>query len=543
MINKKNKVEIYDTTLRDGTQQSGINLSLEEKLLITKKLDDLGVDFIEGGFAGSNPKDEEYFKRVKKLNLQNSKIVSFGQTRKANNDTKNDIFIKALLSAETDFVTIVGKASAYQVEKIIKTSLEENINMISDSITFLREKNKKVFFDAEHFFDGYKENPDYSLLCLKAAYNAGASRIILCDTNGGTLPSEIGEITKIVVSKFSDETIIGIHSHNDTDTAVASTLAAVDSGAFQVQGCINGYGERTGNANLISVIANLNLKMGKNTLSNEKNIKQLTDLSHYVSEVANKRPFPFQPFVGKNAFTHKGGMHAAGYLIDPNSFQHIEPNQVGNDSSITISELSGKKSILTRIKSLGLENILDTNDSEKITQIIKDKESKGYAFELADASLDLLIYRSLPNYEQKFELIDFMVIVENKRRSSMGTGWREDNSEHPILSEATIKIKTNDNIMHTAAEGNGPVGALDNAMRKALVDSFPEINKVRLTDFIVRVVEGSTGTGAIVRVLIESSDDKEVWTSVGASSNIIEASWLALSDSMEWFLIKHSQSD
>ena len=541
-MNKKNKVEIYDTTLRDGTQQSGINLSLEEKLLITKKLDDLGVDFIEGGFAGSNPKDEEYFKRVKKLNLQNSKIVSFGQTRKANTDTKNDIFIKALLSAETDFMTIVGKASAYQVEKIIKTSLEENINMISDSISFLKEKNKEVFFDAEHFFDGYKENPDYSLLCLKAAYNAGASRIILCDTNGGTLPSEIGKITEIVVTKFNSESIIGIHSHNDTDTAVASTLAAVDSGAFQVQGCINGYGERTGNANLISVIANLNLKMGKNTLSDMKNIKQLTDLSHYVSEVANKRPFPFQPFVGKNAFTHKGGMHAAGYLIDPNSFQHIEPNRVGNDSSITISELSGKKSVLTRIKSLGLENLLDTSEAEKITQTIKDKESKGYAFELADASLDLLIYRSLPNYEQKFELIDFMVIVENKRRSSMGTGWREDNSEHPILSEATIKIKTNDNIMHTAAEGNGPVGALDNAMRKALIDSFPEINKVRLTDFIVRVVEGSTGTGAIVRVLIESSDDKNVWTSVGASSNIIEASWLALSDSMEWFLIKNSQS-
>lgn len=541
-MNKKNKVEIYDTTLRDGTQQSGINLSLEEKLLITKKLDDLGVDFIEGGFAGSNPKDEEYFKRVKKLNLQNSKIVSFGQTRKANIDTKNDIFIKALLSAETDFVTIVGKASAYQVEKIIKTSIEENINMISDSINFLKEKNKEVFFDAEHFFDGYKENPDYSLLCLKAAYNAGASRIILCDTNGGTLPSEIGKITEIVVTKFNSESIIGIHSHNDTDTAVASTLAAVDSGAFQVQGCINGYGERTGNANLISVIANLNLKMGKNTLSDMKNIKQLTDLSHYVSEVANKRPFPFQPFVGKNAFTHKGGMHAAGYLIDPNSFQHIEPNRVGNDSSITISELSGKKSVLTRIKSLGLENLLDTSEAEKITQTIKDKESKGYAFELADASLDLLIYRSLPNYEQKFELIDFMVIVENKRRSSMGTGWREDNSEHPILSEATIKIKTNDNIMHTAAEGNGPVGALDNAMRKALIDSFPEINKVRLTDFIVRVVEGSTGTGAIVRVLIESSDDKNVWTSVGASSNIIEASWLALSDSMEWFLIKNSQS-
>jgi 2-isopropylmalate synthase len=280
--------------------------------------------------------------------------------------------------------------------------------------------------------------------------------------------------------------------------------------------------------------------MGKNTLSNNKNIKHLTNLSHYVSEVANKRPFPFQPFVGKNAFTHKGGMHAAGYLIDPNSFQHIEPNQVGNDSSISISELSGKKSILTRIENLGLEKLLSIDEAEKITQVIKYKESKGYAFELADASLDLLIYRSLPNYEQKFELIDFMVIVENKRRSSMGTGWRNDRSEHPILSEATIKIKTNDNIMHTAAEGNGPVGALDNAMRKALVDSFPEINKVRLTDFVVRVVEGSTGTEAIVRVLIESSDDKEVWTSVGASSNIIEASWLALSDSMEWFLINNS---
>jgi 2-isopropylmalate synthase len=539
-MNQKNKIEIYDTTLRDGTQQSGINLSLEEKLLITKKLDELGVDFIEGGFAGSNPKDEEYFRRVKELSLQNSKIVSFGQTRKANNDTQNDIFIKALLSAETDFVTIVGKSSAYQVEKIIKTSLEENINMISDSVSFLKEKNKEVFFDAEHFFDGYKENPDYSLLCFKTAYNAGAKRIILCDTNGGTLPNEIGNITEVIVKEFNNEKIIGIHTHNDTDTAVASTLAAVDSGAFQVQGCINGYGERTGNANLISVIANLNLKMGKNTLSNNKNIKHLTNLSHYVSEVANKRPFPFQPFVGKNAFTHKGGMHAAGYLIDPNSFQHIEPNQVGNDSSISISELSGKKSILTRIENLGLEKLLSIDEAEKITQVIKYKESKGYAFELADASLDLLIYRSLPNYEQKFELIDFMVIVENKRRSSMGTGWRNDRSEHPILSEATIKIKTNDNIMHTAAEGNGPVGALDNAMRKALVDSFPEINKVRLTDFVVRVVEGSTGTEAIVRVLIESSDDKEVWTSVGASSNIIEASWLALSDSMEWFLINNS---
>ncbi|OUW95507.1 MAG: citramalate synthase [Chloroflexi bacterium TMED230] len=540
-MNKSQKIEIYDTTLRDGTQQSGINLSLEEKILITKKLDELGVDFIEGGFAGSNPKDEEYFKRIKKLELKHSKIVSFGQTRKPNSNVKEDPFIKALLSAETDFVTIVGKASAYQTEKIIKTSLEENINMIADSIEYLRSKNKEVFFDAEHFFDGYKENPDYSLLSIKTAINAGAKRIILCDTNGGTLPSEIYEITKVVLNEFKQDDLFGIHTHNDTDTAVASTLSAVEAGIFQVQGCINGYGERTGNANLISVIANLNLKMNKKTLVTDKNISQLTNVSNFVSEVANKRPFPFQPFVGKNAFTHKGGMHAAGFLIDPKSFQHIEPTDVGNESSISISELSGKKSVMTRIKNLGLEKNLDNKDAEKIIKVIKDKESKGYAFELAGSSLDLLIYKYLPNYEPKFELVDFMVIIENKRRGSMGTGWRQNDQEHPMLSEATIKLRTKGNSVHTAAEGNGPVDALDKATRKGLIDTFPEINKIRLTDYIVRVVEEGTGTGAVVRVIIESSDEKDVWTTVGASSNIIEASWLALSDSIEWFLIKNSQ--
>ena len=540
-MNKSQKIEIYDTTLRDGTQQSGINLSLEEKILITKKLDELGVDFIEGGFAGSNPKDEEYFKRIKNLELKHSKIVSFGQTRKPNSNVKEDPFIKALLSAETDFVTIVGKASAYQTEKIIKTSLEENINMIADSIEYLRSKNKEVFFDAEHFFDGYKENPDYSLLSIKTAINAGAKRIILCDTNGGTLPSEIYEITKVVLNEFKQDDLFGIHTHNDTDTAVASTLSAVEAGIFQVQGCINGYGERTGNANLISVIANLNLKMNKKTLVTDKNISQLTNVSNFVSEVANKRPFPFQPFVGKNAFTHKGGMHAAGFLIDPKSFQHIEPTDVGNESSISISELSGKKSVMTRIKKLGLEKILDNKDAEKIIKVIKDKESKGYAFELAGSSLDLLIYKYLPNYEPKFELVDFMVIIENKRRGSMGTGWRQNDQEHPMLSEASIKLRTKGNSVHTAAEGNGPVDALDKATRKGLIDTFPEINKIRLTDYIVRVVEEGTGTGAVVRVIIESSDEKDVWTTVGASSNIIEASWLALSDSIEWFLIKNSQ--
>ena len=539
-MKKSQKIEIYDTTLRDGTQQSGISLSLEEKILITKKLDELGVDFIEGGFAGSNPKDEEYFKRVKNLDLQNSKIVSFGQTRKPNSKVYEDPFIDAILTAETDYVTIVGKASAYQTEKIIKTSLEENINMISDSIEYLKKNNKEVFFDAEHFFDGYKDNPEYSILCLKTALNAGAKRIILCDTNGGTLPSEIYEITKNILNEFKEDKLFGIHTHNDTDTAVASTLSAVEAGIFQVQGCINGYGERTGNANLISVIANLNLKMNKKTLLNDNNLKQLTNVSNYVSEVANKRPFPFQPFVGKNAFTHKGGMHAAGYLIDPQSFQHIEPTDVGNESSISISELAGKKSVMTRIKNLGLDKILDNNDAEKIIKSIKEKESKGYAFELAGSSLDLLIHRNLPNYEKKFELVDFMVIIENKRRGSVGTGWRQNELEHPMLSEATIKLKTYNKIVHTAAEGNGPVDALDKATRKGLIDTFPEIDKLRLTDYIVRVVEEGTGTGAVVRVIIESSDDKDVWTTVGASSNIIEAGWLALSDAIEWFLIKNS---
>jgi len=540
-MKKSQKIEIYDTTLRDGTQQSGINLSLEEKILITKKLDELGVDFIEGGFAGSNPKDEEYFKRVKNLDLKNSKIVSFGQTRKPNSKVNEDPFINAIISAETDYVTIVGKASAYQTEKIIKTSLEENINMISDSIEYLKKNDREVFFDAEHFFDGYKDNPEYSVLCLKTALKAGATRIILCDTNGGTLPSEIYEITKNILNEFNKEKLFGIHTHNDTDTAVASTLSAVEAGVFQVQGCINGYGERTGNANLISVIANLNLKMNKKTLLNDKNLNQLTNVSNFVSEVANKRPFPFQPFVGKNAFTHKGGMHAAGYLIDPQSFQHIEPTDVGNESSISISELSGRKSVMTRIKNLGLDKILDNNDAEEIIKSIKEKESKGYAYELAGSSLDLLIHRSLPNYEQKFELVDFMVIIENKRRGSLGTGWRQNDLEHPMLSEATIKLKTYNKTVHTAAEGNGPVDALDKATRKALIGSFPEIDKLRLTDYIVRVVEEGTGTGAVVRVIIESSDDKDVWTTVGASSNIIEASWLALSDAIEWFLIKNSQ--
>tara|TARA_B100001996_G_scaffold383043_1_gene377033 strand:+ start:6052 stop:7674 length:1623 start_codon:yes stop_codon:yes gene_type:complete len=539
-MEKQQKIEIYDTTLRDGTQQSGINLSLEEKILITKKLDELGVDFIEGGFAGSNPKDEEYFRRIKNIKLKNSKIVSFGQTRKPSSKVENDPFIKAILSADTEFVTIVGKSSAYQTEKIIKTSLEENINMIADSIEYLKKNNKEVFFDAEHFFDGYKDNPEYSLLCLKTAINAGAKRIILCDTNGGTLPSEIYQITKVILNEFKQEKLFGIHTHNDTDTAVASTISAVEAGIFQVQGCINGYGERTGNANLISVIANLNLKMNKKTLLNDENLNQLTNVSNFVSEVANKRPFPFQPFVGKNAFTHKGGMHAAGYLIDPQSFQHIEPTDVGNESSISISELSGKKSVMTRIENLGLEKILDNSDAEKIIKIIKEKESTGYAYELAGSSLDLLIHRNLPNYEAKFELVDFMVIIENKRRGSLGTGWRKNDQEHPMLSEATIKIKTKNKIVHTAAEGNGPVDALDKATRKGLIDTFPEIHKIRLTDYIVRVVEEGTGTGAVVRVIIESSDDKDVWTTVGASSNIIEASWLALSDSIEWFLIKNS---
>jgi len=533
-----NKVELYDTTLRDGTQQEGISLSVEDKLAITERLDQLGIDVIEGGYAGANPKDDEYFQRVQSLDLKHAQIAAFGNTRRANADAADDPTLKALLDTNAPVVTLVGKSSEYQVKDVLQTSLEENLAMIADSVKYLKEQGRRVFFDAEHFFDGFKMNAEYATQALRVAMDAGAERLILCDTNGGTLPSEVAEIVKQIREELGDEAVIGIHSHNDTDTAVASAIAAVEAGAFQVQGCINGYGERTGNANMVSVIGNLNLKMGVEAISKEQ-LATLTEVSNFVSERVNRSPDQFQPFVGSSAFSHKGGLHAAATQKSVQAYQHIEPSLVGNSNDVVISELSGRGNIVHRIKEMGLADDLNDADARRIVQHVKDQESKGFSYEGANASFDLVLRRALPNYEAPFELVDFMVVIENRRRSSFGTGWRKDGVEHPMLSEATVKVRVGDEIMHTAAEGDGPVGALDGALRKGLIDAYPELSAIRLTDYKVRVVNEGAGTGAAVRVVIESADGKDVWSTVGASTNILEASWLALTDSFEWWLFKN----
>lgn len=533
-----NKVELYDTTLRDGTQQEGISLSVEDKLAITERLDLLGIDVIEGGYAGANPKDDEYFQKVQSLNLNHAQIAAFGNTRRANVEAASDPTLKALLDTNAPIMTLVGKSSEYQVRNVLETSLEENLAMIADSVNYLKLNGRRVFFDAEHFFDGYKMNAEYAVQALRVAMDAGAERLILCDTNGGTLPSEVSEIVRMVKENLGKDAMIGIHSHNDTDTAVASALSAIEAGAQQVQGCINGYGERTGNANMISVIGNLKLKMGVDAVSNEQ-LASLTEVSNFVSERVNRSPDQFQPFVGSSAFSHKGGLHAAATQKSVQAYQHIEPSLVGNSNDVVISELSGRGNVIHRIREMGLDADLNDTDALRIVQHVKDQESKGFSYEGANASFDLVLRRALPNYEAPFEMVDFMVVIENRRRSSFGTGWRKDGAEHPMLSEATVKVRVGDIVLHTAAEGDGPVGALDGALRKGLVGAYPELSGIRLTDYKVRVVNEGVGTGAAVRVVIKSADDKDVWHTVGASTNILEASWLALTDSFEWWLFKN----
>jgi 2-isopropylmalate synthase len=533
-----NKVELYDTTLRDGTQQEGISLSVEDKLAITERLDQLGIDVIEGGYAGANPKDDEYFQKVQSLDLKHAQIAAFGNTRRANVEAADDPTLKALLDTKAPITTLVGKSSEYQVRDVLQTSLEENLAMIADSVTYLKSNGRRVFFDAEHFFDGYKMNAEYAVQALRLAMDAGAERLILCDTNGGTLPSEVAKIVKQIKEDLGEDAVIGIHSHNDTDTAVASALSAIEVGAYQVQGCINGYGERTGNANMISIIGNLKLKMGVDVVSDEQ-LASLTEVSNFVSERVNRSPDQFQPFVGSSAFSHKGGLHAAATQKSVQAYQHIEPSLVGNSNDVVISELSGRGNVIHRIREMGLDADLNDADARRIVQHVKDQESKGFSYEGANASFDLVLRRALPNYEAPFEMVDFMVVIENRRRSSFGTGWRKDGAEHPMLSEATVKVRVGDVVQHTAAEGDGPVGALDGALRKGLVGAYPELSAIRLTDYKVRVVNEGVGTGAAVRVVIESADDKDVWYTVGASTNILEASWLALTDSFEWWLFKN----
>jgi 2-isopropylmalate synthase len=523
-------LQLYDTTLRDGAQQEGISLSVEDKLKICQKLDELGIDFVEGGWPGSNPKDNEFFAQAQNLRLTHATLVAFGSTRHANSQAEKDLNLQALLQAKTRVATIVGKAWDKQVTRVLETTLEENLSMITDSISYLRAKGLKVFFDAEHFFDGYKDNPEYALQVVVAAAKAGAECVVLCDTNGGTLPRHITEAIKAV--QKASPVALGIHTHNDAELAVANSLAAVEAGVIQVQGTINGYGERCGNANLCSIIATLKLKMGIDCVTDQQ-LGKLSDVSRYISELANMPHYDRLPYVGDDAFTHKGGIHVSGLIKWEDSYQHINPNLVGSRPHVVVSELAGKGSIIFKAKERGLP-VPKGKEIEEVLKQIKLLEKQGFQYDVAEASFDLLLRRAQPGYKPPFELVDFMVVVEKRRRPPS-----RGNQEEP-LSEATIKVKVDNKIVHTAAEGDGPVDALDQALRRALLQFYPDLTAVTLIDYKVRILEETAGTASQVRVLIESSDGRENWRTVGSSTNIIEASWLALADSIEYWLIKQA---
>ena len=522
-------VKLYDTTLRDGAQREGISFSVVDKLNVTRRLDELGIHFIEGGWPGSGPKDDEFFKKARKLKLVNSKLVAFGSTRRANKKAEEDGNLQGLANAGVEFVTLVGKGSDLHVTQVLETTLDENLSMVSDSIGYLKEKGISVFFDAEHFFDGYKSNPEYALEVLKVADKAGAECLVLCDTNGGALPAEIADVIN-AVKKITDVPV-GIHAHNDSELAVANTLAAVNVGVSQVQGTINGYGERCGNANLCSIIPALKIKMGIDCVTDEQ-LAKLADAAHYVSEVANLVPDAFLPYIGASAFSHKGGLHVSGLRKWSGSYQHIDPELVGNKPRMLISELSGRASIVHRARELGVDLPLKSKEAQELLDKVKMLESRGFQYENAEASFDLLVQRAKADYKKLFELVDFMVIVEKRRRPPSMKNAEE------MMSEAIVKVRVDNEVMHTAAEGNGPVNALDKALRKALLRFYPSLSVVKLIDYKVRILEGSTGTESQVRVIIESSDGTEQWRTVGSSTNIIEASWLALADSLEHWLLK-----
>jgi 2-isopropylmalate synthase len=519
----KNKVLVYDTTLRDGTQGEQTNFSAEEKLRIAQRLDDLHFDYIEGGWPGSNPKDARFFEMAKSVKFKNSRLTAFGSTRRAHIKAESCPNLKALIKSGTPACAIVGKSWDLHVTEVLKTDLNENLAMIADSIQYLKSIGKEVFFDAEHFFDGYKHHSRYTTKVVKTALAAGADFIVLCDTNGGCLPHEICSMVKKISAHVPPEKM-AIHVHNDGGLAVANTIAAVQKGVVMVQGTINGYGERCGNADLISVIANLQFKMGKKCLPSES-IRQLTNLSHYVSDVANVPPLNSRPFVGRSAFAHKGGVHVSGIVKNPAAYEHIDPELVGNHRRVLVSDLAGKSNVEYKARELGID--LSKNDavSKKIVHEVKLMEDRGFQFDAADGSLSLLIKKAIGEFVAPFNLETFSVITS-----------RTENN--PCLSQATIKISVAGEEELTAAEGNGPVNALDHALRKALTKFYPQIKDMHLVDFKVRTLEGSEGTGAGVRVLVDSSDGEEVWSTIGVSENIIEASWQALVDSIQYKLSK-----
>ncbi len=516
------QILLYDTTLRDGTQGEGVSLSCNDKLKIAGKLDDFGVHYIEGGWPGSNPKDAEFFARQDELDLKQAKIAAFGSTRYKETTCDQDGNIQALVKANTPVITLVGKSWDLHVYHILETDPEENLNMINESVAYFKQRDKEVIYDAEHFFDGYKANPDYALLTLKAAVQGGADCLVLCDTNGGATPWEIEEISKRVANEF-EGTQIGIHAHNDCELGVANSLAGIRAGAMHVQGTVNGYGERVGNANLISIIPDLQLKMGYQCVNDEQ-LTHLTAISHYVAELANLSPDTHQPFVGHSAFAHKGGIHVAAIMKVEESYQHMDPTMIGNEKRTVVSELSGRGNILYKAEEFGLDT---SREAAKIVlDKIKELENQGYTFEGAEASVDIMLRRTLDDYEPPFEVVDFMVLTENRQ----GRG---------LFTEATVKVKIGDGIRHTVAEGNGPVNALNLALRHALYQDFPQLENIHLNDYKVRILDSDSGTAAKTRVMIDfhEAGTGHIWTTVGAHTNIIEASWNALVDSMEYALL------
>lgn len=511
----KRTVEIYDTTLRDGAQQVGISLTVRDKLTICSLLDDLGVAYIEGGWPGANPKEDEFFRRARKeLDLTTAKLVAFGATRRAGAAPEDDPQVANLLEASTDTVCLVGKTWDYHVEHALRTSLDEAIAMIGDTVAYFREQGRDVFFDAEHFFDGYRTNPDFAVAALQAAHDAGASRLVLCDTNGGFLSHEVERIIGEVTERVPDGTF-GCHFHNDAGLAVGNSLTAVQAGVFQVQGCINGYGERTGNADLCSVIPNLSLKMGIDTIPHDR-IERLTTVSHHLAEVVNLTLDPHLPYVGASAFTHKAGLHTSALARRPDAYEHMSPADVGNSTRMVVSELAGRSTVLAKAEASGLD--LTPEQAQVVVDKIKEREHAGYQYEAAGGSFELLA-RHVTGWEQNFfDLESYRVFVENRRGE--------------VFAEATVKVIVKGERIVSTRDGDGPVAAMDGALRAALIDSYPGINGIRLTDYRVRDLDSSDGTSARVRVLTEHSDVETTWGSVGVHTNIIDASWTAVADGL-----------
>jgi len=518
----KGNITIYDTTLRDGSQHEGISFTVEDKLKIARRLDEVGFHYIEGGWPGSNPKDVRFFERVRNVRFTTAKIAAFGSTRRANTKAEKDTNLRLLIESGAPVVTIFGKSWDFQVTHALRVGLEHNLTMIEESVRFLKSHDREVIYDAEHFFDGFKQNPDYALATIRAAARGGADIIVFCDTNGGALPKEVAKA--ITAAKKVVSCPMGIHTHNDAGLAVANALVAVELGVRHIQGTVNGYGERCGNMNLMTIIPTLQLKMGLTCLPQDK-LRKLYSLSHFVSEVANLAPYDFQPYVGASAFAHKGGIHVDAVMKHPGTYEHVPPDAVGNVRRVLVSELSGGSNVRYKANALGIELKKDAPETAMILQAVKKLESEGYQFEGAEASFELLLRRMLGSNHKLFDLEKLEVIIEKHK---------EKQDFHEPCSDVVLKLRVDGEERYVAAEGDGPVHAMDNALRKALGDFYPEIAQIRLVDYKVRVINVREGTAAKVRVLIDSATDDEWWTTIGVSTNIIEASWQALVDGIEF---------